>query len=431
MKILVTGLYLSRNLGGPAMGLTLINELQKRFENLETNDFTFAVSPTNYEQEQLWAKRYGLKITGKDTLSTYILYNSGLRAIYRFVTRKYKSAKSQPQKSREFWLDVHQDYMKAFQEADLVIDLMGLSYIGDGVQAYKEGLNSYSSYYYAKKHNKPFIRFIQSFGPFDDWTVRVFAKNELNQLPFIPARGKNSAAYCRSLVTDKSKVYDFPDSAILLPSNEAFANDFLNTHNLGKKAYVVISPSAIIKNSLHITTGSVGEKHVESFVMFSKRLLDQGEKLVFLPHMYSDIKRHCDREVAREIMKSLDSENCLLIEDDLDPMEAKGIIEQSKYAIVSRYHALVAAASTGTPVITIGWNTKYQDLMEYYDIDDLVIDARLFEPEKLSDKVIEHVDFINNNQDDNCFHCLHGRAVKKVTHAFDLLSAWIEDAYHQ
>ncbi|MEJ2372787.1 MAG: hypothetical protein P8Y16_03150, partial [Sulfurimonas sp.] len=60
MQILVTGLCLSRNLGGAAMALTLVQELQKRFNNQLS--FTFAVSAIDYKQELQWAKYYNLKV---------------------------------------------------------------------------------------------------------------------------------------------------------------------------------------------------------------------------------------------------------------------------------------------------------------------------------------------------------------------------------
>ena len=423
MKVLVTGLYLSRNLGGPAMGLTLVNELKKRIENI---DFTFAVSATDYEQEKIWADRYKLKIIKQDTITTYILNKSYLRDAYQFLTGKSKLVQYKNQETRSFWLKIHDQYMMVYQEADIVIDMMGTSYIGDGVKEFTEGLSSYSSFYYAKKHNKPFARFIQSFGPFDDWKVRIFAKNEFKSLPFIPARGKNSAAFCRSIVSDKTKVYDFPDSAILLPEDKEYAEKYLTVHGLEKKQYIVVSPSAIIKNSLKkSTSGSIGSKHIESFVLFCTKLLDEGEKIIFVPHMYSNVAYHCDREVSREVLELLNSSNCFIVEEDINPMEAKGLIASSKYAIVSRYHALVAAASTGTPVITIGWNIKYFDFMEYYNIEDMSIDIRLYEPEELSQRVLKLIDTVTTQEYDNCFECLHPKMVKKVNLAFDVLANWI------
>lgn len=50
MKVLVRGLYISRNLGGPAMGLTLNNELKKRIQG--DIYFTFAISTDHYVQEK-------------------------------------------------------------------------------------------------------------------------------------------------------------------------------------------------------------------------------------------------------------------------------------------------------------------------------------------------------------------------------------------
>jgi polysaccharide pyruvyl transferase WcaK-like protein len=404
------------------MALTLVNELKKRFSNLE---FTFAVSALDFEQEKIWAERYSLQVVATDSLSGFLLHKTGFRKVYQFVTGKSKLPEYKNQKSRSFWMNIHQRYMKAYHEADLVIDMMGISYIGDGVRGIHEGLSSFSSFYYAQKHKKPFVRFIQSFGPFDDWKVRIFAQKEFKNLPFIPARGEHSAAYCQQIVEDTDKVYDFPDSAILLPPDHIYAKNFLKNHDLCAKEYVVISPSAVIKNSIKKSAGgSVGDKHVHSFVLFCRELLSRGEKLLFVPHMYSNIEIQSDRAVAKEILEQLNDSKCVLVEEDIDPMQAKALIAGAKYAIVSRYHALVAAVSTGVPVITIGWNIKYQDLMAYYNIKEMAIDMRMYSPEALSKEVLLRIVDIEKQGyvlDSN----YHAAAVEKVHTAFDLLERWM------
>ena len=82
MRILVTGLCLSRNLGGPAMCLTLYNELNKRIPDI---DFTFAVTATSYEEELEWSKIYGLKIIRRDRLHIHLLNKFHFMGLPYFV----------------------------------------------------------------------------------------------------------------------------------------------------------------------------------------------------------------------------------------------------------------------------------------------------------------------------------------------------------
>ncbi len=228
MKLLVTGLCLSRNLGGPAMALTLVDQLQRRLQ--EKPEFVFAVTPNSFDEESYWANRYGLKIVRRDSVLQWWTYNKFPLQVARKIKRLVSQSKVSNHQTQNLQdvNEIHREFMDAFQRADLVIDMMGIAYVGDGVRGAFEGINSYSSYYYAKQHGKRIARFIQSFGPFDDWRVRIFARSEFKRLPFIPARGRHSAAYCKEIVKDQSKVYDFPDCAVLLPRDDVWAQKFLD-----------------------------------------------------------------------------------------------------------------------------------------------------------------------------------------------------------
>jgi polysaccharide pyruvyl transferase WcaK-like protein len=420
MKVLVTGLCLSRNLGGPAMGLTLMKELNKKFPEAI---FTFAVDYTAYEAERKWAKYYNVEIVKRDKLVAHLVSKFRLREIIKFSLSKTELTQELEQ--------IHREFMTAYRNSDIVIDMSGISYVGDGVRGPLEGLRQYSFFYYAKKTSRPFIRFIQSFGPFNDWRVRIFAKNEFRQLDFVFARGKKSAGYCRELVTDKSKVFDFPDTAILLPTaEEKWLNEYLKSKKLVNKGYTILSPSAVIYNLPKNVKGSIGKKHLESFVSITRSLLDKGETIFLLPHMYSDEKSESDRELCYLIQSELkehplQASHIKVMDEDLDPMQAKALIKASKMAIVSRYHALVAAASTQTPVITLGWNIKYLDLLEYYNLQSMAIDVRDHEPQTLCGKVIERIDQWSE-VDLNVYFGLHKENIQKVESAFQMLIDWIK-----
>lgn len=418
MKILITGLCLSRNLGGPAMGLTLIKELDKRLG--EKNDYTFAVSSVDFKAEQEWANRYGLKAAPRAELEAYITHFTLWRYIVRlFQGKDFKYLSN----AFRFWQETWSNHTKAIKESDIVINMEGVSYIGDGVRNYWEGINSFSGFLLAKLYGKPYARFIQSFGPLSRWDVRFFAKIEFKNLPFIPARGKKSAKDCLEILGASNRVYDFPDSAILLEkSPKERAESYLQKKSLPYKGFVILSPSSVVYNIKEGQNTVSGEQYIEYFEKVARYFLQRGEKILFLPHMYSEKKSECDREIARKICSKL--QDVLLVEEDLTPQEAKGIIEASKFALVSRYHALVAALSTQTPVIALGWNIKYHDLMEYYDLEDFALDCRDRDVNELLKETIEKIEHYKKID----FEKLHGEAKKRVEFAFDLLARWIDES---
>jgi len=423
MNILVTGLCLSRNLGGPAMGLTLIDQITKRYSNV---NFTFAVEPHEFEEEKKWAEIYNIKIVRRDRLTSYLTTKYKIRELKQLIKLDFK-----PNKTTILFKKVQREFFDAIKATDLIIDMSGIAYVGDGVRGPLEGIRHYSNFYFARKFNKPFTRFIQSFGPFDDIKVRFFAKRELNKLDFIPARGKNSAFYCKKIVKDKSKVYDFPDSAILLPpANDEWVNKYLNKLGFKSNEYIVLSPSSVIYNINERFGGSTGDNHVKSMYYIAKELLLNGSYILFLPHMYSPTKEDCDREICYKIYNKLKNDNLItnvaIIQEDIDPMQAKGLIKHSKLAIVSRYHALVAALSTSVPVITLGWNIKYKDLLEYYNLGEMAIDVRNYYPEEILDiinKKVEKFKSIENYKKQ--ISKKNDENIKLLLSAFNLLFNWI------
>ena len=427
MNILVTGLCLSRNLGGPAMGLTLEQQVKKHYPDAK---LTFAIEETSWDIEKKWAKYYGFEIVRRDKLISYLATLSGVREIKSLLKGNLKFYRAS-----DHFKKLHREFMEAYRKADVVIDLSGVTYIGDGVFGPLDALRDYSYFHYARANKKPFARFIQSFGPFRTFSSRVFARREFRHLDFIPARGLKSASYCREIVKDKKKVYDFPDIALLLQeAGDEWRDAYLDSKGLRAGDYIVLSPSAVITNTiLGDTSKGIGQNHVESFYRIAAYFLEKGEKLFFLPHMYTPNKVESDRVICEEIADRLlkegtDRNTFSVMSEDLDPRQAKAIIAGSKMAIVARYHALVAAISSLTPVITIGWNIKYFDLLEYYGLGKMAIDARIFTPIEILDEVknritaweevkVTGMDALKQKQEEN---------IKKVNEAFNLLFKWID-----
>ena len=409
------------------MALSLVNGLKRRLDNLE---FIFAVDPTYYKEEKKWGDYYGLKVVRRDTAFLHLAYTSPVFILARRLYGKIKKKPRQESKERVRRL-AHEHFMEAYRNCDAVINMMGISYVGDGARGPLEGLVSYSSRYYANKFKKPFTYFIQSFGPFEDWRVRLFAKHDFAQADFIPARGMESAKLCKSIVKNQDKVYDFPDTAIMLPTtNSRWLSDYLSEIKFSEKNYVVLSPSAVIYNLPARMGGCVGKLHVRSFCLIAKKLLSENKFLLFLPHMYSSNKKECDREVCRKVIKDLKASfkpdsKFWLVEEDLDVWQAKGLISKAQLAIVSRYHALVAAVSTGVPAVTVGWNIKYRDLMKYYGIESMAVDIRQKDPEQLSSMVFTKLREYAKADYSKKLVERHKGNIQKVEKAFDILSDWL------
>ena len=395
------------------MGLTMVEELGRRLPGAQ---FKFVVHRHRFEMERKWAERFGIEIVPRLPYpARYLLALNKVTRLFGIKPKDYKLKLAQ-----------YREYVAAMKEADVILNNEGISYVGDGVRRWKVAIYEHSGFQYAKALRRPYCRFIQSYGPFDDWRVRWFARRELSTLPLVLARGSSCAKACKTILPE-DKVRCVPDCAVLLQACDDETGEKLLPEGYSRGGYSILSPSAVIRHSVRKdVSGSIGQRHVDSFVELAKAMLGWGRRILFLPHMYSDIAGECDREVCREIIAALPkSADIQLVEEDIGPREAKWLIANSEGCVVSRYHALVAAISTATPVVTIGWNVKYRDLLEFYDAADMAVDARQFGPAELAIEVLRKLDSFDDALLERVA-AAHGRTAAAVGEAIDELTYWME-----
>jgi polysaccharide pyruvyl transferase WcaK-like protein len=392
IRILVTGLCLSRNRGGPAMALSFMGQIKCHLQA----DFVFAVDPMNIKLEREWAERYGVEVIPGDTILQWLVTQSPVRLMRRLQRCPKGKIKKMDDEVR-FWGAVHKEYQDAFKKADCVVNLNGIAFVGDGTRSWLSSLANRTCSIYAKKHKKPFFRFIQSYGPLGDWRVKLLAKLEFKKLPCIMARGRLSASYCKE-VSDDVPVYSFPDIAITLPyADDTWLSGFLEQFNLKPKDYIVLSPSAVMASMRIGNDSSLGDKHIAVYAAIARHYISLNVPILFVPHATFSNPAQCDRVICKRVIEKLANERvdttlCHVVEDELDCRELKALIKGAKLGIVSRYHALVAALSTGVPAISIGWNEKYHDLLDFYGSSEFSVDARIGGPEIVVNMVLKKIE---------------------------------------
>jgi polysaccharide pyruvyl transferase WcaK-like protein len=83
--------------------------------------------------------------------------------------------------------------------------------------------------------------------------------------------------------------------------------------------------------------------------------------------LLDDIERKLSSQVREKMVKFTGSLNAAQIHQ---------IINFCDVHMVSRFHAMVAALSSGIPVVVIGWSHKYLEVMERFSQEDMVIDYK-------------------------------------------------------
>lgn len=345
MNILITGLTLHNNKGGPSLALSLIRLVKKKFKNAK---FFLAVPDFNnnilFEKE--WAKKYEII---DDVIATI-----GIKEFlppFSFFSSYRERRKS---------------FLKFLNKIDLLIDLTPLSYMDLPFLSLKKNLAHNLSIYTirlcANRKKIKMIRWTQSYGPFSNFVTKFLVKRDLASQKYIFTRGKESYNFVKNLLPTK-KIFSFPDVAIILPWKTNYVE------KLGLKKFITISPSSVlytIQKKQHINEMVNLIEHLQWYYSDYSILLVPYNMMRNNPTL-----KNCDLTVSREINRYL-SKKVEIIEDDLDVYNLKGIIAKSSIHIGARYHSIVAALSSNVPSISLAWHNKYRELMEMYKMEEFV-----------------------------------------------------------
>lgn len=421
MRIAVGGIGAAGNLGAPALGITLKKELERKYGKCEITLIMPQINKEYFIYQNEYAKKYGMKI--------YTYYNiSDLLETLKYGNLSVK-------KVRNIMKELHQ-YSIFLKSQDCFIEISGIAYydIGKGGGA---TLRDFSDYFYCKLFRIPYIRFVQSFGPMKDKITKFFAKYELNDLSVIFARGNVAKKNLRECGIRHTPIYVFPDIALKLPNmKDKEICCVLGEIGLRKKEYIIISPSIVMYQMKSDVSNCAGEKYVLLMLELIKMLCNKGEKILILPHTYAaNARGKSDVTICNKLMIKISNndflkKNVFGINRPLDVYETKGVISASKLVIVSRYHALVAALSTCTPCIVVGWNNKYEDLLRYYHLEDRCIDVTKEKDvevklKRLVNQCYEEV--IVNNKKCVDMEKQNVRVIHKVDQAFRILWKIIDE----
>lgn len=342
MKILITGLTLHNNKGGPALALSLINKLKEEFLDAE---FYLSVpnSKNNLELEKNWALHYQINgVIGAIGIKELLFFNKMRR----------------------------DDFVEFLRNVDLVVDLNALSYMDLPHLSYKKNLirnlSIFTIRYFCNKLHIPLIRWTQSYGPFENYITKSIVKFDLKKQKNIFVRGHASLQNMKKLFKNKN-IVAFPDIAITLSPHYNYYEKHLKD-----KKYITLSPSSVIYSIEE-------DKHIEHFRDIIKSIMDLGYEVVLVPHNLmtkeTSLKK-CDLKVSEKIIETFDSKTIQIVKEDIDAYELKGVISNAYLHIGARYHSIVASLSTHVPTIAFSWHEKYKDIMKMYGMESFVYDGR-------------------------------------------------------
>lgn len=349
-SILITGLCMQGNKGGPALALSIRDALVSI-----KPDSTVVFSVSNgveFEVESRWAGRFRLAVVPRVSLKHYV---------WPF---------SQSQRRREELVA----FSSAARAADVLVNMSAISYVGPPSLKgdLREALASQRlvDIWCSFRYRKRLEAWTQSYGPFSTRLLKVLGRLDLRRRSVIYCRGEDALRRVKDLLPEANAV-SYPDTAISLEFEPKSRTAI--TGLSPAVSYVTISPSSVLYSR------GQGTDEQNSHILTVRHLISEfrrrGLHVVLVPHTVKPTEgpRNCDLEVARLAFAEND-EGVTILSGDFGPRELKSAISGAVIHVGARYHSLVASLSAGIPSIALSWHPKYRDLMGEYGQQAFIVE---------------------------------------------------------
>lgn len=261
--------------------------------------------------------------------------------------------------------------LKAILRADLVLDVAGISFVdGRGIATLGYNVLMTST---PLLLGRPVVKVAQALGPFESRLNRFFASRILPRLKAVCPRGGSTEDHLRQLGLEN--VHPAADLAFSMRSSEAAIQGAARRLGSATSDRVAVIPSAVVQEYAR----SRGIDLAVELTRFIDVLCgERGSEVILIPHAIrpeAKASRMNDLPLCRSIHSGLASPTrCLLVEESLPATELRALIGLCDVVVTSRFHAMVSALATKTPVVVVGWSHKYAEVLEPFGLEGQTTD---------------------------------------------------------
>ncbi|MEO0559482.1 MAG: polysaccharide pyruvyl transferase family protein [Bacteroidota bacterium] len=238
------------------------------------------------------------------------------------------------------------------------------------------------------RRGKPFVFLPQAWGPFEDPRVHALAKRAISSATLTFARDDISRDYIRQLDAD-GLVEQASDIAFLFRASPDGRQLVARLGLDPGRPIVAIAPNMRV----YERTGGEGSDNLygQALTQIGRSFLDQSVQILLVPHeiLPASETRHDDRYLCQLIADTLGAEDVGAVTEDCSAADLKAMIGVCELMIGSRFHALIAALSSGVPSVAVGWAHKYPELLAEFGLETYVLDHSNLTPDDLQRLVTE------------------------------------------
>lgn len=232
-----------------------------------------------------------------------------------------------------------------------LLDASGLAYSDQwGPISTRRGSRLHRRY---KKRGLNNILLPQAFGPFELCRSKRHAKRLFLSASLVFARDRQSYNTVRELAPT---------------ANVHMCPDITFAFKVGRLIDVGVSGYCLIPNQRIVDKGNVARhKYIRFLADAANYIASCGDPVYWLNHEGPGDRRLIDEAAALTERKHK-------IYDNLTALEIKSVLTQMKGVLSSRYHGVVSSLSGGVPVVATGWNHKYRELLNDFDMADCLVE---------------------------------------------------------
>jgi len=231
----------------------------------------------------------------------------------------------------------------------------------------------------------PVVKLSQALGPFGGFVNRIAAQVFLKRCMKIFTRGRYTQDHVKQLLgaslnyerADDVAFLFKPEYCLSLPS-KGLEEDLEKLRTDGQLV-IGVCPSVVVAKRAQAS----GWDYPQSIAQLIDDIVSEGYLVALYPNATRgedmDTSHNNDLPLLDDIERKLSSqvkEKMVKFTGSLNAAQIHQIINVCDVHIVSRFHAMVAALSSGIPVVVIGWSHKYLEVMERFSQEDMVIDYK-------------------------------------------------------
>lgn len=248
---------------------------------------------------------------------------------------------------------------RAFLNSEFTLDISGICFVEN--RGLKYLIYNLICIYLPSNTNSKIIKLPQSFGPINSKSYMKIASKSLKKCFLIFTRGTSSFNLLNNMGIKSTESLDL-GLLNLIDEDKISPN----------KQTVGIVPSIIVKNKY--------KKNNQDYVSQIYKLIknNKNKRFIVFNHTYSEKNNNFSDNFLIDELKTYiksDTKNVEIKNNIQNLDELIKVYSELDTIITSRYHSLVLAIKHGVYPLVIGWNQKYNDLLEKFELENSIINT--------------------------------------------------------